>query len=63
MHAASPVGMGVRLSGCFSLRLFSDFPQVAFRHTAVNAEKTSNFFHAVIVVGAEFAARSHDFLN
>jgi hypothetical protein len=50
-------------SGRFGLWFLSNFAQVAFARTAVETEKSCDFFHSVILVGAEFATRTQDLMD
>ena len=50
-------------SGRFGLRFLSNFAQVAFSRTAVETEKSCDFFHSVILVSAEFVPRTQDLMD
>ena len=50
-------------SGCFRLRFLSDFAQVAFGATALDAEKSCDIFHPFIIFCAEFATRTQDLVD
>src|SRR6185369_15346867 len=50
-------------SGCLGLRFLSDFAQVAFGATALDTEKSGDFFHPFIVFRAEFTTRAQDLVD